>query len=64
MLRWLDIGQVIIIIIIIIIIIMSKGIAFIEESKSQPKRDGFWHRKRTFRTLDFDFSVLNEMTCK
>ena len=44
--------------------LMSKGIAFIEESKSQPKRDGFWHRKRTFRTLDFDFSVLSEMTCK
>ena len=31
-----------------------KGIAFNEESKSQPKRDGLWHRKRTFRTLDFD----------
>ena len=43
---------------------MFKGIAFIEESKSEPKRDGFRHRKRTFRTIDFDFSVfLNEMTC-
>ena len=31
-----------------------KGIALNEESKSQPKRDGLWHRKRTLRTLDFD----------
>ena len=34
--------------------LMLKGIAFNEESKSQPNRDGLWHRKRTFRTLDFD----------
>ena len=33
---------------------MLKGIAFNEESKSQPKRGRLWHRKRTFRTLDFD----------
>ena len=33
---------------------MIKGIAVNEERKSQPKRDGLWHRKRTFRTLDFD----------
>ena len=33
---------------------MLKGIALNEESKSQPKRDGLWHRKRTLRTLDFD----------
>ena len=29
---------------------MLKGIAFSEESKSQPKRDGPSYRKRTFRT--------------
>ena len=33
---------------------MLKGIAFNEESKSQPKRNGLRHRKRTLRTLDFD----------
>ena len=33
---------------------MLKGIAFNEESKSQPKRGGLWLRKRNFRTLDFD----------
>ena len=33
---------------------MLKGIVFNEESKSQPKRDGLWHRKRTCRTLDLD----------
>ena len=33
---------------------MLKGIAFNEESKSQPKRGRLWHRKRTLRTLDFD----------
>ena len=31
-----------------------KGVALTEESKSQPKRDGLWHRKKTVRTLDFD----------
>ena len=33
---------------------MLKGIAFNEESKSQPKRNGLRHRKRTLRTLGFD----------
>ena len=33
---------------------MLKGISFNEESKSQPKRNGLRHRKRTLRTLDFD----------
>ena len=33
---------------------MLKGIVFNAESKSQPKRDGHRHRKRTLRTLDFD----------
>ena len=33
---------------------MLKGISFKEESKSQPKRNGLRHRKRTLRTLDFD----------
>ena len=33
---------------------MLKGIVFNAESKSQPKRDGLRHRKRTLRTLDFD----------
>ena len=33
---------------------MLKGIAFNGESKFQPKRDGLWHRKTTFRRLHFD----------